>query len=143
MYVPNIPEIKLLILNEVHKIPYSGHPGYQKMITMLRKYFFLPNMKNEVAEFLARCMECQQVKAEHRHLARLLQPLPIPEWKWEVINTDFIRGLPKNKKQNDSIMVVVDKLSKAAHFIPIKSTYKAVKFTGNFWKSLFQGFDTN
>jgi len=54
-----IPEIKLLILNEMHKIPYSGYPGYHKVITMLRKDLFWPNMKNEVTEFLARCMECQ------------------------------------------------------------------------------------
>jgi len=168
LYVPSIPEIKFLILNEVHQSPYYGHPGYQKMITTLRKDYFWPNMKNEVAEFLARCMKCQQVKAKHRHPAGLLQPLPIPEWKWEVISIDFITGLPKNKKQNDSIMVVVDKLSKATHFIPVKSTYKAVniadifmkevfclhgipkviisdrdvKFTGNFWKGLFQGLNT-
>ena len=63
LYVPNIPEAKLLILNKVHKSPYSGHPRYQNMITMLRKEYFWPNMKNEVAEFLARCIECQQVKA--------------------------------------------------------------------------------
>ena len=58
LYVPNISEIKILILNEIHKSPYSGHPGYQKMITMLRKEYFFPNMKNEVAEFLDRCIEC-------------------------------------------------------------------------------------
>jgi len=58
LYVPNVLEIKLLILNEIHKTPYSRHPGYQTMITMLRKEFFWPNMKNEVAEFLARCLEC-------------------------------------------------------------------------------------
>jgi len=168
LYVPNIAEIKLLILNEMHQSPYSRHPGYQKMITMLRKNFFWQNMKNEVAEFLAWCMKCQQVKAQHRHPAGLLQPLPIPKWKWEVISIDFITGLPRSKKQNDSIMVVVDKLSKATHFIHVKSTYKAVnivdifmkevlrlhgilkviisdrdvKFTGNFWKSLFRGLNT-
>ena len=59
LYVPNIAEIKLLILNEVHKIPYPEHPSYQKMITMLRKDYFWPNMKNEVAEYIARCIECQ------------------------------------------------------------------------------------
>jgi len=125
-------------------------------------------MKSEVAKFLARFIECQQVKAEHQQPAGLLQPLPILEWKWEVISVDFIIGLPKSKKQNDYVMVVVDKLSKAAHFIPVKSTYKAVnivdifmkevfrlhgipkiiildrdvKFTRNFWKSLFKGLDT-
>ena len=59
LYVPNIPKVKLLILNEVHKIPYSGHLGYQKMITMLRNEYIWPNIKNEVAEFLATCIQCQ------------------------------------------------------------------------------------
>ena len=58
LYVPNISEVKLLILKEIHKSPYSGHPGYHKMITMLRKEYFWPNMQNEVAELLARCIEC-------------------------------------------------------------------------------------
>ena len=81
------------------KVLYFGHPGYQKMITMLRKQFFCPNIKNEVVEFLARCIERQQVKAEHQHPAGLLQPLPIPNWKWEVISLDFVTGLPKNQKK--------------------------------------------
>jgi hypothetical protein len=71
-------------------------------------------------------MECQRVKAEHRHLAGLLQPLPIPEWKWEVVTMDFIIGLPRTNKQHDSFMVVADKLMKAAHFIPLKTTHKAI-----------------
>ena len=75
-------------------------------------------MKKEVVEYLAHCIECQQVKVEHQYLAGLLQLLPIPEWKWEIISMDFITGLPKNSKHHDSIMVVVDKLSKPAHFTP-------------------------
>ena len=78
LYVPNVPEIKLLILNEVDMSPYSGHPTYQKIITMLRKDYFCPNMKIEVAEYIARCIEWQQVKVEHQHPTGLLQPLPIP-----------------------------------------------------------------
>ena len=66
LYVPNVPKIKLLILNEVHKTPYSRHLGYQKTITMLRKDYFWPNMKNELPEYIARCFECQQVKTEHQ-----------------------------------------------------------------------------
>ena len=69
-------------------------------------------------------MECQQVKVEHQHPAGLLQPLPVPEWKWKVISMDFITGLPMTWRQHDFIMVVVDKLTKAAHFIPVKSTHK-------------------
>jgi hypothetical protein len=65
------------------------------------------------------------VKTEHRHPTRSLQPLPIPEWKWEVVTLDFITKLPIIVKQHDSIMVVVDKLTKATHFIPVNTTHKA------------------
>ena len=119
-------------------------------------------MKRDMAEYISRCMKCQQVKVEHQHLAGLLQPLPVPEWKWEVISMDFITGLPMTWRQHDSIMVVVEKLTKVAHFISVKSTHKTddiakifmkdifklhglkgivfdrdVKFTSNFWKGLF------
>ena len=90
MYVPNVPKVKLLILDEIHKTPYSGHPSYQKTITMLRQEYFWPNMKTEVAEYIATCFECQQVKTKHQHLAGLLQRLPIPSWKWEIISLDFV-----------------------------------------------------
>ena len=92
-----VPKVKLLILDEVHKTPYLGHPCYQKTVTMLRKEYFWPNMKSEVAEYIARCLDCQQVKTEHQHPAGLLQPLPILSWKWEVISLDFITGLPRNQ----------------------------------------------
>ena len=81
-------------------------------------------MKREIDEYIARCMECQKVKAEHRHPTGLLQPLPIPKWKWEVVKMDVITGLPRKNNKHDSIMVVVDNLMKAAHFIPLKTTHK-------------------
>ena len=84
---------------------------------MIRKYLFWTNMKKEVAEYLAHFLECQQVKVEHQNPVVLLQSLSIPEWKWETISMDFITGLPNNFRQRDSIMVVVDKLIKASHFI--------------------------
>ena len=77
------------------------------------------------------------MKSKHQYLAGLVQPLPIPEWKWEVISLDFIIGFPLTQKQHDSIMVVVDKLSKSAHFIPMKSTYKAVNVADIFLKEIF------
>ena len=104
---------------------------------MLRKEYFWPNMKTEVAEYIAKCFECQQVKTEHQQPAGLLQPLPIPSWKWEIISLDFITVLPRNQNQNDSIMVVVDKLSKATHFIHIKTTYKATNIADIFLKQIF------
>jgi hypothetical protein len=153
----------------MHNVPYVGHPRYQKTVAVVKSHYFWPGMKKDIAEYIARCMECQKVKAEHRHPAGLLQPLHIPEWKWEVVMMDFIMGLPRTGKHHDLIMVVVDKLTKSAHFIPLKTTHKVAdvvdifmkevaqlhgtpktivsdrdpKFTSNFWKGLFKGFRTN
>jgi hypothetical protein len=82
-------------------------------------------MKKEVANFIAICLECQKAKAKHMHPTIFLQPLPIPEWKWEVVTMNFITKFPRTTKQHDSIMVVVDKLTKYAHFILVKSAHKA------------------
>ena len=95
LYIPNVLEVKLFIMNEMHKPPFAGHPGYQKMVTALRKQFFWPSLKTDVIEYFSKCIECQQVKIEYGHPAELLQPLPIPQCKWEIISLDFITGLPK------------------------------------------------
>ena len=81
-------------------------------------------------------MECQKVKAEHMHPTGLLQPLPIPEWKWEVVTMDFIIGLPIKNKLHDSIMVVVDKLTKYVHFIPLITTHKVAYVVDIFIKEV-------
>ena len=78
------------------------------------------------------------MKHEHQHPVGLLQPLLIPEWKWEVISLDFITGFPLTFKQHDSIMVVVDKLRKFTHFILVKSTYKVVNVAEMFLKETFR-----
>ena len=102
------------------------------MISAVKKPFFWCKLKANIAFFIAKCQECQLYKDGHQHPSGLLQPLPNPEWKWEVISMDFNTGLPKNKKKNDSIFVVIDKLSKEAHFIPMKLTYKAVNIVDIF-----------
>jgi hypothetical protein len=91
-------------------------------------------MKKEVVDFIARCLECQKVKDEHRHLAGLIHTLPIPEWKWEVVTMDFITKLPRTNKQHDSIMVVVDKFTKVAHFVPVKLTHKEMNIDDVYMK---------
>jgi len=78
LYVPNYVYLKTTILDELHKMSYFGHLGYQKTITTLRKLFYWPNMKNETTEYLSKCLDYQQVKDELQHPAGLLQPLPIP-----------------------------------------------------------------
>jgi hypothetical protein len=79
IYVSNSRELKNLILEEMHKVPYARHPGYQKTIAAVKSQYYWPGMKKAVVDFISRCLECQKVKVEHRHPAGLLQPLPIPE----------------------------------------------------------------
>ena len=80
-------------------------------------------MKREIGTFVAKCDICQRVKAEHQRPAGLLQPLKVPEWKWDKVEMDFIIGFPWSSKGHDSIWVIVDHLTKVAHFIPVKTTY--------------------
>jgi hypothetical protein len=112
IYVPNSQELKNMILREMHNVPYVGHRGYHKTIATIKSQYYWPGMKKEVVDFIAICLECQKVKAGHIHLASLVQPLPIPDWKWEVVTMDFNTKLPRTNKKHDSIMVVVDKFTR-------------------------------
>jgi hypothetical protein len=89
-YIPNCDNLKRFIMDELHKIPYTGHPGYHKMITATRKLFYWTRLKKDIVDYLAKCLEYQQFKVEYRQPAGSLQPLPIPEWKWETVSMDFI-----------------------------------------------------
>nr|GFC80835.1 retrotransposon protein, putative, Ty3-gypsy subclass [Tanacetum cinerariifolium] len=80
-------------------------------------------MKRDVATFVARCLICQQVKIEHQQASGLLQQLDIPIWKWDEISIDFVTGLPQTQRRHDAIWVVVDRLTKSAHFLPIRKDY--------------------
>jgi hypothetical protein len=123
IFVPSIKKLKDKILHEVHESAYSIHPGGNKMYHNLKDTYWWYEMKLDVAEYVALCDTCQRVKAEHQRPAGLLQPLQVPEWKWEEIVMDFIVGLPRTQSGYDSIWVIVDRLTKVAHFIPIKTTY--------------------
>ena len=126
------------ILTEFHRNPYSRNSGYQKIISEVKKHFLWPKLKANIAFFIAKCQEFQLVKAKHQHSSGLLQPLPFSKWKWEVISMDFITCLPKRKKKNNYIYVVVDKLSKVTHFILVNSTYKEVNITDIFLKEILR-----
>lgn len=108
IYVPEQGDLRKLILKEAHESAYSLHPGSTKMYQDLKEAYWWPNMKRDVAEYVALCDVCQRVKAEHQRPAGLLQPLKIPEWKWDEIGMDFIVGLPKTAAGYDSIWVIVD-----------------------------------
>ncbi|WVZ87922.1 hypothetical protein U9M48_034496 [Paspalum notatum var. saurae] len=125
-------------------------------------------MKRDIAAFVARCDTCNRIKARKARLAGLLKPLDIPMWKWEKITMDFIIRLPRTPKGNDSIWIIVNRLTKLAHFIPVKATHNAPRlaelyvqnvlrlhgvpisivsdrgpqFTARFWKSLHEAMGT-
>ena len=90
-YILNVAYLRRVVMDEIHEAPYSGHPGYQKTIATTRKQYFWLGMKKDMAEYISRCMKCQQVKVEHQHPTGLLQPFPVPKWKWEVISMDDYR----------------------------------------------------
>ena len=95
IYVLAKSELKKIIIQEMHNVPYAGHPQYQKTLTAFKKQFYWPGLKKEVAMYIAHYLECHRVKAEHKHPASLLHPLHILEWKWEVVAIDFITKFPR------------------------------------------------
>ena len=168
LFVPKAGDLRREILREAHSTPYSVHPGTTKMYKDLKMHYWWPRMKKDVVEYVAQCLTCQQIKAEHQRPAGKLQPLDIPEWKWEHITMDFVVGLPRTREGHDSIWVIVDRLTKSAHFLPVHTTYKMdeyakiyvkeivrlhgvpvtiisdrdPKFTSSFWKSLHAALGT-
>ena len=94
----------------------------------LKDVYWWEGMKRDIAEFVSKCLICQQVKAEHQKPAGLFQRIEIPEWKWERITMDFVTGLPRTLRGFDSTWVIVDRLTKSAHFLPVKTTYSATQY---------------
>ena len=125
-------------------------------------------MKRDIFDFVSKCLVCQQVKAKHQVPSGLLQPIMIPEWKWDRVTMDFVSGLPLSASKKDAIWVVVDRLTKSAHFIPVRTDFSLDKlaelyvsqivrlhgvpisvvsdrdprFTSRFWKKLQEALGT-
>ena len=97
--VPKDVELRNELLADAHRAKYTIHPGNTKMYQDLKRQFWWMGMKRDIAQFVANCQICQQVKAEHQRPVGLLQPLPIPEWKWDNITMDFVIGLPRTRSK--------------------------------------------
>ncbi|KAJ0866429.1 putative nucleotidyltransferase, Ribonuclease H [Helianthus annuus] len=111
-------------MDEAHKSRYSVHPGSDKMYHDLKTTYWWPGMKAHIATYVSKCLTCARVKTEYQKPAGLLQQPEIPKWKWEQISMDFVTGLPRSQRGNDTIWVIVDRLTKSAHFLAIKETDK-------------------
>jgi hypothetical protein len=128
LVVPKNPELREKILDEAHLSKFSMHSGSNKMYHDLKSLYWWTSMKREIAKYISECNTCQRIKASHFKVAGTLQPLPIPSWKWEDIYMDFIVGLPNTSRHHDSIWVIVDRLTKIAHFLPVHTTHKTEKY---------------
>ena len=166
--IPDDAEVKRLILEEGHKSRLSLHPGMTKMYQDLKESFWWQGMKKDVAQFVSACLTCQKTKVEHQRPGANLQPLEIPVWKWDSISMDFVTHLPWTFRGHDTIWVIVDRLTKSAHFLVMNLRMSMAKlaqlyikeivrlhgvhssivsdrdprFTSRFWQTLQDAFGT-
>ncbi|GJS55247.1 putative reverse transcriptase domain-containing protein [Tanacetum coccineum] len=119
-WLPCYGDLRSVVMHESHKSKYSIHPGSEKMYQDMKKLYWWPNMKADIATYVSKCLTCAKVKAEHQRPSGLLVQPAIPEWKWDNIMMDFITKLPKSSQGFDTIWVIVDRLTKSAHFLPIR-----------------------
>nr|GFA16283.1 putative reverse transcriptase domain-containing protein [Tanacetum cinerariifolium] len=106
-WLPCYGDLRTVIMHESHKSKYSIHPGYDKMCQDMKKLYWWPNMKVDIATYVSKCLTCAKVKAEHQKPSGLLVQPEIPEWKWDNITMDFVTKLPKSSQGYDTIWVIV------------------------------------
>ncbi|GJY68961.1 putative reverse transcriptase domain-containing protein [Tanacetum coccineum] len=168
-WLPCYGDLRTVIMHESHKSKYSIHPGSNKMYQDMKKLYWWPNMKANIATYVSKCLTCAKVKAEHQRPSGLLVQPEIPQWKWDNITMDFVTKLPKSSQGYDTIWVIVDRLTKSAIFMPMREMdpmdklarmyLKEVvmkhgipvsiiydcdpRFVSNFWKSLQKALGTS
>ncbi|GKB46654.1 putative reverse transcriptase domain-containing protein [Tanacetum coccineum] len=168
-WLPCYDDLRTMIMHESHKSKYSIHPGSEKMYQDVKKLYWWPNMKADIATYVSKCLTCAKVKAEHQRQSGLLVQPEIPQWKWDNITMDFVTKLPKSSQGYDTIWVIIDRLTKSAIFIPMKETDPLEKlarmylkevvtrhgipvsiiydhdprFASNFWRSLQKALGTS
>ncbi|GJY40519.1 putative reverse transcriptase domain-containing protein, partial [Tanacetum coccineum] len=135
-WLPLFGNLRDLIMHESHKSNYSIHPGSDKMSQDLKKLYWWPNMRAIMVEYVSKCLTSSRVKAECQKPSGLLVQPEIPMLKWERITMDFIIKLPKTSNRHNTIWVIVDRLTKFAHFIPTRETYRMETLTRLYIKEI-------
>ncbi|GJV48441.1 putative reverse transcriptase domain-containing protein [Tanacetum coccineum] len=139
VWLPLLGRLGDLIMHESHKSKYSIHSGFDKMYQYMKKLYWWPNMKDDIASYVSKCLTCAKVKAEHQRPSGLLQQPEIPEWKWEHITMDFVTGLPRTPSGYDSIWEIVYR-----HGVPLSIiSDRDSRFASGFWRSLQNALGTN
>nr|GEZ06034.1 putative reverse transcriptase domain-containing protein [Tanacetum cinerariifolium] len=135
-WIPYFGNLRDLIMHELHKSKYSIYPGSDKMYQDLKKLYWWPNIKVEIATYVGKCMTCAKVKVEYQKPSGLLVQPKIPQWKWENITMDFVTKLPKTASGQDTIWVIVDRLTKSPYFLPMKENESMEKLTRQYLKEV-------
>ena len=135
--VPDDNDLRKAILEEAYSGSFSIHPGSTKMYQDLKMSFWWYGMKRDISEFVTKCLVCQRVKVEHQVPSGLLQSIRIPEWKRDRITMDFVVGLSLTGRRHDSVWVV-DRLTKSAHFLPVRTDYSLDKLAELYIKEIVQ-----
>nr|GEV10596.1 putative reverse transcriptase domain-containing protein [Tanacetum cinerariifolium] len=138
-WIPCISDLRALIMHESHKSKYSIHPGSDKMYQDLKMLYWWPNMKAKIATYVSKCLTYAKVKIEYQKPSGLLVQPEIPQWKWENITMDFVTKLPKTAAGQDMIWVIVDHLTKSAHFLPMREDDTLEKLTRQYLKEVVSG----
>lgn len=137
IWLGSLGDLHLKVTTTLHASPLGGHSGSEAPHQRIKKLFAWPKMKQYIADYVSRCSICQQAKPERVPYPGLLSPLPVPDSAWQVISLDFIEGLPKSRTYN-CIMVVVDKFSKYAHFLPLSHPFTAFQVALVFMDAIFK-----
>ena len=124
LFVPT--SVRSRVLQWGHSSRFACHPGAVRTVEFIRRRFWWPSLEADVREFVAACDICARSKASHRPPAGLLHPLPVPGRPWSHISLDFVTGLPVSQG-HDTILTVVDRFSKAVHFIPLPKLPSALE----------------
>jgi hypothetical protein len=125
------------MLSELHALPTTRHSGFHKTYERIKHSFFSEDMKQHIYTFVVECDTCQRIKGKTTKLPRTLQPLPIPATIWMDISMDFIAGLPKYENKY-VIMVVVDIISKYAHFCALPHLFTTSIVAQIFMDNIFK-----
>lgn len=137
VWIGNDTETQQHLVQTLHASAAGGHSGFHATYNRIKRLFAWHGMKQQVKDFVRNCMICQQAKTERISPAGLLQPLPIPKKPWAVVSLDFIEGLPRSGGF-DTVLVIVDKFSKYAHFIPLAHPFTALQVAKLFMKEIFR-----
>ncbi|GKD40928.1 putative reverse transcriptase domain-containing protein [Tanacetum coccineum] len=168
-WLPCCGDLRTVIMHESNKSKYSIHPGSDKMYQDMKKLYWWPNMKADIATYVSKCLTCARLKAEHQIPSGLLVQPKIPQWKWDNITMDFVIKLPKSTQGHETIWVIVNRLTKSVIFIPMRENNPMEKlermylkevvtrhgipvliicnhdprFSSNFWKSFQKALGTS